>query len=98
MGLHLRFYVAESSETGGTWSGVIDGLRKGRIIYVRKPDLKEKNANNILISKGGKAVDIAGNLTTYEIPDEVNSLVSKPGLNTTEEKNYRAVKIWCFPC
>ena len=37
-GLADEIYVAESSEKGGTWSGVIDGLRKKRKIYVRKPE------------------------------------------------------------
>jgi DNA processing protein len=61
-----EIYVAESSETGGTWSGVIDGLRKKRKIYVRKPESTEDNANNLLIEKGAIAVDIQGN----EILDE----------------------------
>ena len=61
-GLASEIYVAESSEKGGTWLGVIDGLRKGRKIYVRKPQLKEKNANNILIQKGAIPVDFEGNI------------------------------------
>lgn len=60
-GLADEIYVAESSEKGGTWSGVIDGLRKGRIIYVRKPEATEKNANNILIQKGAIPIDFNGN-------------------------------------
>ena len=60
-GLANEIYVAESSEKGGTWSGVIDGLRKGRKIYVRKPESEEKNANNILIQKGAVPVDLNGN-------------------------------------
>jgi len=63
-GLAKDIYVAESSNSGGTWSGVIDGLRKKRIIYVRKPEGGEKNANAILISKGAVPVDIEG--TTIE--------------------------------
>ena len=59
-GLANEIFVAESSEKGGTWSGVIDGLRKGRKIYVRKPELDEQNANNILISKGAIPVDFEG--------------------------------------
>lgn len=59
-GLADEIYVAESSEKGGTWSGVIDGLRKGRVIYIRNPQLNEKNANNILISKGAVPVDFEG--------------------------------------
>lgn len=65
-GLASEIYVAESSNKGGTWSGVVDGLRKGRKIYVRKPDHEENNANTILIQKGGIPVDCKGNVLTYE--------------------------------
>jgi len=61
-GLAKEIYVAESSDKGGTWSGVLDGLKKGREIYIRKPDENEKNANSILIGKGGTAIDINGNV------------------------------------
>ena len=61
-GLASEIYVAESSEKGGTWSGVMDGLRKKRTIYVRKPNPNEKNANTILIEKGGIPVDENGNI------------------------------------
>lgn len=60
-GLANEIYVAESSDKGGTWSGVIDGLRKNRKIYVRNPDSDENNANNLLIQKGAIAVDFNGN-------------------------------------
>ncbi|MBK8489221.1 MAG: DNA-protecting protein DprA [Bacteroidetes bacterium] len=60
-GLADEIYVAESSEKGGTWSGVVDGLRRGRKIYVRKPEPNEKNANTILIQKGALPVDFNGN-------------------------------------
>ena len=60
-GLASEIYVAESSEKGGTWSGVIDGLRKNRKIYVRKSGPGESNANNLLITKGAIAVDFEGN-------------------------------------
>jgi len=56
-----EIYVAESSEKGGTWSGVIDGLRKKRKIYVRKPGTDEENANELLIEKGAIPVDVDGN-------------------------------------
>lgn len=59
-GLADEIYVAESAEKGGTWSGVVDGLRKGRKIYVRKPEPNEKNANNLLIQKGAIPVDFNG--------------------------------------
>jgi predicted Rossmann fold nucleotide-binding protein DprA/Smf involved in DNA uptake len=60
-GLANEIYVAESSEKGGTWSGVIDGLRKKRTIYVRKPLPTEQNANNILIQKGAIPVEFTDN-------------------------------------
>jgi len=59
-GLADEIYVAESSEKGGTWSGVVDGLRKNRKIYVRKPEPNENTANNLLIQKGAIAVDFNG--------------------------------------
>lgn len=59
--LASEIYVAQSFESGGTWAGVIDGLKKGRTIFVRKPNDGEKNANLILIDKGAKAVDYEGN-------------------------------------
>lgn len=59
-GLADEIYVAESSEKGGTWSGVIDGLRKNRKIYVRKPEPHETNSNSLLIQKGAVAVDFNG--------------------------------------
>jgi predicted Rossmann fold nucleotide-binding protein DprA/Smf involved in DNA uptake len=92
-GLASEIYVAESSEKGGTWSGVMDGLRKKRIIYVREPNSKEKNANNSLISKGGKAVDIEGNLSSSEI----KSIVPESNLNNTEEKIIEFLKTGVFP-
>jgi DNA processing protein len=59
-GLADEIFVAESSEKGGTWSGVIDGLKKGRKIFVRQPEPTEKNANSLLIEKGAIAVDNYG--------------------------------------
>lgn len=67
-GLADEIYVAESSDKGGTWSGVIDGLKRGRKIYVRNPEQAENNANNILIQKGAIPVDINGNIV-LEIRD-----------------------------
>lgn len=59
-GLAAEIYVAESSDKGGTWSGVIDGLRKNRKIFVRKPEGSEKNANHLLIRKGAIPIDFNG--------------------------------------
>lgn len=91
-GLASEIYVAESNEKGGTWSGVMDGLKKGRTIYIRKPNDLEKNANNILIAKGGKAVDFLGNPTFYKTADRINIEVSEPQLNETEEKIVELLK------
>lgn len=60
-GMAQSIYAAQSDSKGGTWSGVIDGLRKGREIYVRYPQKGENNANLLLIQKGAKPVDISGN-------------------------------------
>jgi predicted Rossmann fold nucleotide-binding protein DprA/Smf involved in DNA uptake len=60
-GLAEEIYVAESNDKGGTWTGVMDGLKKGRTIYVRQPESDEKNANQLLIAKGAIAVDAEGN-------------------------------------
>ena len=63
-GMATKIYVAQSDDKGGTWSGVIDGLRKQRPIYVRYPEKNEKNANLLLIQKGASAVNILGNAIT----------------------------------
>ncbi|WP_448518043.1 DNA-processing protein DprA [Rhodoflexus sp.] len=63
--LASEIYVAQSSESGGTWAGVIDGLKKGREIFVRQPEPGEKNANLLLIEKGAKAVSFEGELLAY---------------------------------
>lgn len=90
-GLADEIYVAESSEKGGTWSGVIDGLRKGRKIYVRRPEPTEKNANNILIQKGAVSVDFNGNeiSKTYDttLSNQI-SVVQEPNseLETLDDK------------
>lgn len=65
-GLAKNIFVAESGADGGTWSGVINGLRKGRIIYVRRPEPDESNANLELIDKGAIPVDFDGNIIKGE--------------------------------
>jgi DNA protecting protein DprA len=87
-GLANEIYVAESSDKGGTWSGVIDGLRKNRKIYVRKPDSDENNANNLLIQKGAIAVDFNGNPLFDSTPAvaEVNALSPNDPIVNYENK------------
>lgn len=85
-GLASEIYVAESSDTGGTWSGVVDGLRKERAIYVRKPDENEKNANDLLIAKGGVAVDQNGERIQYETAKSQESVVTEPDQGLIEDQ------------
>jgi predicted Rossmann fold nucleotide-binding protein DprA/Smf involved in DNA uptake len=90
-GLAEEIYVAESSEKGGTWSGVIDGLRKGRKIFVRKPETGEKNANNMLIEKGALPVDMFGNIVEqikYEQVEMPNQVVAESKNESVETKIY----------
>jgi len=87
-GLAKEIYVAESKSSknrqgketkGGTYSGVMDGLKKGRTIYVRKPDVLEKNDNNFLIQSGVVAVDINGDrLNDSEINEKKASTAAGP--------------------
>jgi predicted Rossmann fold nucleotide-binding protein DprA/Smf involved in DNA uptake len=59
-GLADEIVVAESGDSGGTWMGVMDGLKRGRTILVRNPEPGEANANATLIQKGGIPVDENG--------------------------------------
>lgn len=68
-GMANEIFVAQSDEKGGTWSGVIDGLRKERKIYVRYPNPLEKNANLQLIQKGAQAVDMFGHIRVLDFDE-----------------------------
>ncbi len=95
-GLAKEIYVAESSEKGGTWSGVVDGLRKGRDIFVRSPLSTEKNANNILIQKGAIPVDSQGNKNgNYSISEISTSVVNEPSINS-EDIDSKIIKLLSF--
>ena len=78
-GLAKEIFVAQSSEKGGTWEGVMNGLKKGRTIYVRIPDKDENNANRLLIQKGAIPVDFNGNpiLEKIGIQESVSNEQSK---------------------
>lgn len=66
-GLANEIFVAESGQTGGTWEGALNGLKRGRRLFVRVPGEKEKNANKLLIGKGAIPVDENGKrLKGYE--------------------------------
>ena len=60
-GLGEKIIVAESGLEGGTWNGVIDGLKKNREIYVRKPNAREENGNQKLIDRGSKEINYESN-------------------------------------
>ncbi len=91
-GLASEIYAAQSDDKGGTWSGVTDGLKKGRIVYVRTPEKNEKCANMTLINMGAEAVDMDGNLihpkAEYELFGVESSVMaeSAPLYNTLDER------------
>ena len=90
-GMADKIYVAESDSKGGTWSGVIDGLKKGREIFVRVPEKDEKNANKLLIEKGANPVDINGNPREYAVQGTLD-FASEPS-ERYKESNERKVSI-----
>lgn len=96
-GLAKEIFVAESDEKGGTWSGVSDGLRKGRKIYVRSPDLNEINANDLLILKGAIPVDNNGNTMEnnfyINLERQVKTILSKMTLTAKQIKELLHVEI-----
>jgi predicted Rossmann fold nucleotide-binding protein DprA/Smf involved in DNA uptake len=68
-GLATEIYVAESDSKGGTWEGALDGLKRNRKIFVRKPEPKEKNANAKLVELGALPVNMDGAvIATYQQP------------------------------
>lgn len=81
-GLARKIFVAQSDSKGGTWSGVIDGLRKGREIYVRVALENEINANNLLIMKGATPVDINGKVEHHEefesFEEKIKGILASP--------------------
>lgn len=85
-GLSSEIYTAQSDDKGGTWSGVTEGLKKGRKVYVRVPEKKEKCANQTLINMGAVPVDIEGNTISTAQPTqrkdvELNITVSISSVN-----------------
>jgi len=85
-GLANEIYVAQSSDKGGTWEGVLDGLKKERAIFVRMPNPNEKNANKLLIEKGAIPIDFQGRkiekgnvLNAVPVPEQIEA--NQPILN-----------------
>lgn len=66
-GLAKEIYVAESDSKGGTWEGAMDGLKRGRKIYVRNPEPREKTANLMLIDMGAVPVNMDGDMAPSKI-------------------------------
>jgi|LSQX01.1.fsa_nt_gb predicted Rossmann fold nucleotide-binding protein DprA/Smf involved in DNA uptake len=66
-GLAKEIYVAESDSKGGTWEGVMDGLKRQRKIYVRYPEPKEKNANLKLVELGALSVNMDGKIVDSKV-------------------------------
>ena len=107
-GMAQDIYVAESDSKGGTWSGVIDGLRKMRRIYVRNPLPDEKNANQLLIEKGAIPVSLQGEIcmeekaicvsepaSPYEgLDDRIGKLLKKQKLTSKEIIERLALSSW----
>jgi hypothetical protein len=81
----------------------MDGLRKNRKIFVRKPGEGENNANNLLIEKGAVAVDFDGIPVSQDIIDKSESAPAlfeepepgyeKPILELLEEGKYTIAEI-----
>lgn len=87
-GLASEIYAAQSDEKGGTWSGVCDGLKKKREVFVRVPEKDDKCANLLLIEKGATPVDIEGKQiqisikkpkSQSEIKDDIINFLKKGG-------------------
>lgn len=83
-----NIFVAESNDSGGTWAGVTDGLKKGRTIHIRMPAAGEKNANMLLIrsgcvpvSNGGEVLNVASLPVQSPIKEEsviTDNIVAEP--------------------
>lgn len=83
-GLAEEIIVAESNFSGGTWSGVQEGLKRNQKIYVRKPSLDENNANNKLIELGAISFDWEYK-DTYEINKSSFGQVSENGVTDKDK-------------
>lgn len=82
-GLSEEIYVAESNFKGGTWSGVLEGLKRNQRIFVRNPAEFENNANRKLIDLGAISIewDMQSNV---EIENQTLQVSDKSIINTEE--------------
>lgn len=67
-----EIFVAQSDNKGGTWEGVMNGLKQKRRIFVRIADPKEKVANDKLIMKGAIPVDQEGCIQKSDVLDKTS--------------------------
>jgi predicted Rossmann fold nucleotide-binding protein DprA/Smf involved in DNA uptake len=110
-GLAKNIYVAEAKPStnrqgketkGGTWAGVIDGLhkiqkglREAGTIFVRQPELSEKNDNDLLIRKGAIAVDFNGNaIKNYLFAEEPLFTVAEPQEKYKTQKENKQLSLF----
>jgi DNA processing protein len=87
-GLASDIYVAQSGDSGGTWEGVLNGLKASRKIFVRYPGENEINANLLLIDKGAIPVDFNGNIleTMISVKERDDADIKvKAGIQSDEE-------------
>ena len=70
-GLANEIYVAESDAKGGTWEGAMEGLKRHRSIYVRLPQIKEKNANLKLVEFGALPVGMNGEIEQTKVKQDI---------------------------
>ncbi len=88
-GLAREIYAAESGDSGGTWEGVLSGIKRGRKVFIRLANNDEKNANNILISKGAIPVDMTGEILNDNIKEQDESPIEsfhEPDVNFSTKK------------
>ncbi len=88
-GLAEEIYAAESNSSGGTWEGVIKGLKRGREVFVRKPKDNEDNANNLLIKHGATPVNQLGEpIKDYNNTQELSfNIASDPQEDYSSDNN-----------
>ena len=86
-GLADEIYVADCQEKGGTWSGAMDGLRKGRTIYVRAPAPGEKSTLKLLIDKGAIPIE-----PEYRVKHEEATTVREEKPDYQSDQKARVVK------
>lgn len=90
-GLAEEIYVAESGSSGGTWTGVLEGLKRSMKIYVRVPSLSETNANRELISRGAIPFDMAQS-EIYDNMSREMSVVSDSKMSDQEQLILNSLK------